>query len=728
MSHLLKNHNHIMLRTLFSAIVILVLLSTSRTQLLYAVGTELWVDRAESDFIKGKLDNISIHSSGRLSLSPVRSKRKEIPAAYVWCQATDGTGSSFIGTGDPGTIFTITRDGEIREFYKTPEMHVQTIAIDTFGNLFAGTIPHGRIYRITPDGDGELFCDLPDPYVWDLLFDQGGDLYAATGDNGIIYKISKEGVPSVLFNSPSTNILDLVVDKDNSLYAACEPEGIIFKVTENGNASVLYDTKEDEIHCLAIDRFGVLYAGTSSGTAPTLPYPTQAQPELVPPPPPPSEVPFEINANSYDLTNSLLRSGDGESKVAFELPVPTAQNSVYRIDGEGRVRELLTIEDSFILCLSLDNNEELLVGTGNRARLLKINKSGDVSLLYEFDESQILDIFPHTDGSKSVATGNGANIYLLTNEYSRSGTYDSAVYDSSYVSTWGSISWNSHTPPQTDVRLFTRSGNSRRPDITWSDWSPGYGESGEKITSPAARFIQYRVLLITRNSAITPTIDHVCVHYLPQNQAPIIESVEVTVDEEKRDGKKEKRDDKREHTKLISWTSSDPNGDSLTFHLKYREIGETEWKELKRNISDKEEYPWNTRSLPDGYYQVKIVASDISNNPESLALTNEKQSSTFLVDNTQPVITQLTKIIKNDDDTLTITGNTRDELCTIREIRYSIDAGKQKIIFPNDNIFDSKEETFQLKIPYTSSQGHNVIIEAVDAEGNVGNSTKLYIP
>ncbi|KAA3596041.1 MAG: hypothetical protein D8M57_10945 [Candidatus Scalindua sp. AMX11] len=723
----LKNYNKELVRTMLLGIIILSLLSTSLKCTLYAVETKQWIDTEESDFAKGKLENVSIQSTGRLTLSPMRQKREEIPAAYVWCQASKKADTAFVGTGDPGTIFMINQFGKIREFYKTPDLHIQTIAIDTFGNVYAGTIPHGRIYRVSPDGKGELFCDLPDPYVWDLLFDNNGCLYAATGDNGIIYKISEEGTPSVFFDSPSTNILDLVINKDNTVYAACEPQGIIYKVTESGKASVLYDTKEGEIHCLAIDRDGVVYAGTSSGTPPTLTPSLPLQPEFIPLPPPQAEMLFETNANSHDLVNAPYNPGNGIIKEAFEQSIATGQNSVYRIDEEGRVRELLTIEDSFVLSLSLDTNDDLLVGTGNRAKLLKINNHGDISLLYNFDESQILDIITYQDGNHSIATGNSAGVYLLTNEYSHNGTYDSAVLDSSYVSTWGSISWNSQTPPQTETKLFTRSGNSRRPDITWSNWSRGYVKSGEKITSPAARFIQYRILFTTRNPASTPTIDHVGIHYLPQNQAPFIERIGVTSDEGGEEGEGSKVE-KPLPSKCISWTSSDPNSDTLTFDLKYKKIGEKRWRNLKSDISSEEQYIWETQSLPDGYYQVKIVASDIQSNPEILALTDEKQSSTFLIDNTSPTISQVTKIIKDEDDILTITGNTRDELCTIREIRYSIDAGEHRTIFPKDNIFDSNEETFQLDIPYASSKGHNVVIEAVDAEGNVGNSRKLYIP
>ncbi len=419
-----------------------------------------------------------------------------------------------------------------------------------------------------------------------------------------------------------------------------------------------------------------------------------------------------------------------------------------------------------------------MIGTGNKAKLHKINNVEEVSLLYDFSESQILDILPYKDGYKCIATGNNANIYLLSDEYSNEGAYESVVYDTSYISSWGCISWNSNTPSQTELKLFTRSGNSRKPDITWSDWSREYTQSGEKIKSPSARFIQYRAILTTNNSATTPILDNVCIPYLPQNQPPLIKSIKIS--SPKNSSKKNADNNKtsknlqtnpyppshqpdlpdyvvragefilagavqtgnranlkndnsnfefiiHEPKKLISWESKDPNDDRLMFDLEYKSCDEKKWKELKSNIKKERKYYWNTNRIPDGYYQVKVIASDILDNPIELALKEEKISNTFLVDNTRPVILELEKIAENND-TITISGITRDEMCNISEIQYSIDSGEWKPVFPKDKIFDSKEESFLLKIPNTTPEERTVVINAIDVEGNIGSSKIVFIP
>ena len=384
------------LRPYYFVVILLVLpffaVNTDHT---YAVTTKMWKNTDQTEIAKGKLQNISVHRNGKFTLSPEKRRINEIPAAYVWCLVADGTDSLFAGTGNPGSIFKVRHDGTVIEYYKTPELHVQTLAIDTAGNIFAGTLPHGRIYKITSEGNGEVFCELPDPYIWDMIADKKGNLYAATGDNGVIYKISDRGIPSVFFDSPSSNILDLVIDNYGNIYAASEPEGLIYKITPDGKASVLYDAEEDEIHCLAIDKNGVLYAGTSSGTPPALHAPTPpVLPEVLLPllmeefPGEPSGVWLDYILSDNDLEVSdqaSMKDAYAENGNGIEeRPVMPEMNSVYRIDKDGRVKEIFVIKDSFILCLAVDDNNDVLVGTGNRAKLFKItvNKLGYILIFH----------------------------------------------------------------------------------------------------------------------------------------------------------------------------------------------------------------------------------------------------------------------------------------------------------------------------------------------------------
>ena len=45
------------------------------------------------------------------------------------------------------------------------------------------------------------------------------------------------------------------------------------------------------------------------------------------------------------------------------------------------------------------------------------------------------------------------------------------------VASWGTLSWRVSTPQGTKVELFTRAGNTRTPDETWSDWAGPYPDA-----------------------------------------------------------------------------------------------------------------------------------------------------------------------------------------------------------------------------------------------------------
>ena len=65
------------------------------------------------------------------------------------------------------------------------------------------------------------------------------------------------------------------------------------------------------------------------------------------------------------------------------------------------------------------------------------------------------------------------------------GTYTSDVRDAQTVAPWGTIKWQALTPAGSRVEISTRSGNTRTPDETWSDWSAGVHRSQTAARSPA---------------------------------------------------------------------------------------------------------------------------------------------------------------------------------------------------------------------------------------------------
>ncbi len=107
--------------------------------------------------------------------------------------------------------------------------------------------------------------------------------------------------------------------------------------------------------------------------------------------------------------------------------------------------------------------------------------------------------------------------------------------------------------------------------------------------------------------------------------------------------------------------------------LYYRAESATSWVLLKKNVEDSF-YTINSDTLPDGTYMVRLVASDtLSNTPES-ALTGERESRPFTIDNTAPEVN-----IKQDGISggrVRVAIEAADLTSTLSQAEISVDAGR----------------------------------------------------
>ena len=82
-------------------------------------------------------------------------------------------------------------------------------------------------------------------------------------------------------------------------------------------------------------------------------------------------------------------------------------------------------------------------------------------------------------------------------------------------------------PAAAAVEISTRSGNTRTPDETWSDWTTPYTDrDGSPITSPRARYLQWRAVLIAARGE-SPFLTSVTAAYLPRNLRPRVTSITI---------------------------------------------------------------------------------------------------------------------------------------------------------------------------------------------------------
>src|SRR5205085_8584067 len=143
----------------------------------------------------------------------------------------------------------------------------------------------------------------------------------------------------------------------------------------------------------------------------------------------------------------------------------------------------------------------------------------------------------------------------------------------------------------------------------------------------------------------------------------------------------------RKGYRTISWRAHDDNSDTIRYTLSFRRKGSDKWLRLRDNL-DETSLNFDTSQLPDGVYQLRLVASDVIDNPEG-ALTDTKEGVEFQIDNTAPAIT-----FSNQSDDVVV--RVTDKLATIGKVEYSADAQKWIRLTPADGIADSGDETYRI--------------------------------
>jgi hypothetical protein len=166
----------------------------------------------------------------------------------------------------------------------------------------------------------------------------------------------------------------------------------------------------------------------------------------------------------------------------------------------------------------------------------------------------------------------------------------------------------------------------------------------------------------------------------------------------------------------IAWESADANNDPLQFSLYFRRGASGQWILLKDKVRENQ-FEWDTRSVADGRYEVKVVASDVSANPPGKGRTSGRVSDPILVDNTPPAIGDLRWQQKGAAVQVDLTAV--DRTSVVAAMDYAVDSSREwQAVLPTDNIFDGPREAVTLSIPGLSAGTHQVTLRATDAKGN----------
>ena len=696
----------------------------------------VWEINSRAELLKGEARGVSITDSGVVTLAPSLNQLFNTDQAYVWSTAIDAAGNVYLGTGHDGKLFRVGPDGKGSLLYKAPELDVTALAVAGDGAVFAATSPDGKVYRVTADGKAEVYFDPADKYIWSLAILSDGSLAVGTGDNGKVYRVraaSAKPEASLLINTNQTHVMSLVVTPQGDLIAGTDPGGLVLRISPDGKAFGLYDAPLREIHALASAPDGSIYALALSEAAST----TRS-----------TGTATQAGDATAVVTSTVSAVDDAAASQVAQASQPArsrndlsnVRSAVFHIlpDGSSDVVWSSTSVTGFAVTTTRGG---VLIGTSDKGRIYSVTDDGRDTLLLQSTEGQISSLI--TRGADVFATSsNQGKLFRFGESRVNEGSYESPVRDARMVASWGRIWWRGVGP----IELQTRSGNSERPDTTWSDWSVTYTDAkGSQVSSPKARFVQWRAVL--RGGGATrrgePQLDDVSIAYLARNVAPevlaitvlppgvaLLQQLQLTVDPNIESsgldasifGMVAQVPPRRLYqrgARALQWQGEDRNSDTLEYAVYYRSLNETTFRLLKEHIRESF-YTVDGASLADGRYVFKVIASDTLDNPPGYALSGERVSEPVDIDNT-PTVVRPVSPPQITGDRVRIVFDVEDATGRIKRADVSIDGGAWHEVFPDDGIADSQRERYSLDLPVTGAGEHTISVRAFDNSNNVGN-------
>lgn len=678
-----------------------------------AAETQWWISDSPDDYAKAETHGIVVRPDGSLGLGPATRFAPAESLSVVWAVAILKDGSVALA-GDRGRILRYREGGGFTVMARLPVGQVLSLAVDGDG-LVAGTGPEGLIYRVGARGDTALVARTGERYVWGIVPAAGGGWYAATGTRGRLMRVRGREA-RIALDTEESNLVSLIAATGGAVYAGGDSRGRVYRVAEGKDPRTVYDASEDEVRALAIGSDGALYAAGLSASA-----------------------------VSEDEADTAQRPTPVRSAVSGGRAV------VYRIVPDSVAASVWTSPQPFVFALA-GGAGGVVAATGNRAGLYLIEPGAGATQWLQGPQGQVTALAGDAKGRLVAATSNPAGLWQIGPGPAREGEAISPLFDARRFAGFGAVRWRGSAGGGS-VRLWTRSGNSDPIDSTWSAWSRGGSDERPRSTAPPARYFQWKLTA----SGGTPRIEAVEAAWREQNLPPRVEDLVVAAQGQGfREGGMTPRSETVTQTlpggqkveysvpapsasrplrdlpsfarglRTLQWRGTDPNGDALTYsvHVKHEDGGA--WIEVDKDL-EASAFTWDTYALPDGRYRVRVTASDAEANALGEALTGDAVSAPFSIDNTAPVLGELTA--EPRPGAIQVAGHAEDAGSPLSRIEVSLDNGDWRTVTPDGGFADERSVRFRARVPDVTPGEHTVSVRAVDGAGNtVTGARRVTVP
>jgi len=512
----------------------------------------------------------------------------------------------------------------------------------------------------------------------------------------------------MIYKPSAAHVVALALDPAGHVLAGTEGPGRVYRFDEGDKPFALFESGLAEVRAITVGADGTIFAAALAAEGP-----------------------------AAEGTNASTSLGSSTAAAPPAPTSPTRKSVIFRLPATGLPEALWETSD-VVYDLAPGNAGSVLAATGPDGHIFNIRPNGTDVLINGVDARQVTRLVRAGDRTL-IATANPGRVQQFGTALASPGTFLSAVRDAKTSARWGTIRWEATGP----WALYSRSGNTDRPDDSWSEWSGPYTTAaGTSIQSPAARYLQWKAVLTA--PAASALLTSVSVGYLPANVRPVVTSITVHptgaifqkpfaddgaiagLDDATAQQRRAAQGDPlpagsalgrrmfQKGLQTFSWRAEDADSDRLSYTLSYRREGEAAWHEWRTGWLDAM-IVWDTTSVPDGRYTLKVAATDAISNTGDRALMGERESAPFDIDNTAPVIT-LDPV--RAPGSLRVTFTVRDAQTAIDHVEYSIGGGAFVVVNPVDGVADSREERYELQLP-AGTDPARVMIRATDVMQNV---------
>ncbi|MCP4199759.1 MAG: hypothetical protein GY762_21650 [Proteobacteria bacterium] len=674
-----------------------------------AGGTRIWEVAGFEELDKGKLDGTQVSSRGEVRLGHRAKKLGLEDVGLVWSAVQDTRGKIYLGTGYDGKIFRV--DGrKVVLVATTDQLVVTALAVDKNGDLYIGTLPEPTIWRVKAahkisgkkPAKAEKWVTLPKEtkHVWSLVFgDDQRTLFAGTGPEGKLFAITRDGKANIYADTEEEHVLSLGIDAKGKILAGTSPNAKLLKIDGPGRVTALAAFKATEVKAIVPHGNDILVAVNTFKKPPAVPVKAK-------------------NANATggpktNLSNKKKKSDLGDGKL-------------FRVVADGQAEAIWSKKKAHVVSLAVAQNGTAFAGLGVGGKVISVNRERVVHTVLDLDEREVMALITKKD-LVFASTGDAGAAYAVSPARAADTTYLTPVLDAKTRSDWGYLKWLARGK----FKVQSRSGNTAKPDNSWSDWSRAM-EKSALVISPSARYVQLRFSWARDKNATLVSSE---LAFRPLNRRAIITAFDPGSPFPKPE-KSDKENADELSTRTVSarysgrnvaqlkcnWKVGNPDKDTLRFRLWYRAMGQDLWRPIteRNEVVTKKEYKWDTDSIPEGRYQIKLFADDSPDNDPQYVLTDEYLSVPVLVDNHQPKVKQLS--YKKQ----WVSGVAVDGFSEISGVEFQVDTGMWTPVFPKDGVFDELEEEFEFALPAEIDAGpHAVGVRAFDRAGNMGTGEIL---